>query len=483
MNSLLNRAYENRSSRWQKTTQEIPYLILLVFLTVSMCLPLLTKYPAPGGDEPGFVDPAVTLLTKGYIGTEVYHGLLPTMEHHVYWVPPLYFVLLAGWFRLFGIGLVQARSFSVLCASIIVLWVYLLSRRRAQKTQALAAATLCAVSFWLIDRACFARMDTLCVALTLASIFMYQNANDRSKLELYALSGLLAGLALLTHPLGIIAIIILLLHLLLTHKKEILLRREFYFVVICFICCVAVWTCYILQDYAAFHVQMQAQLERKQSAWSYWYQFKMAKTHVITLLVVIMAGLWLILRGWRTSQSGLIAISVVVAFGAATYGHEAGYFLYFYPFACVALSIALSQVHRFRALVYVGLLFAFMNESIIFVHDFRRYHTRDYTSLSQTIRAAIPPGESVFIGFSDVSPYFALLGRNPMRVAIPVPLPDPYASGKIAQQCNFIVDSLPDPYLPDVNKLLESRRPLVQIDQGTGYRISVFGQQSNIKNK
>lgn len=463
--------------------QETLCIVFLAFLTIAMCLPLLTKYPPPGGDEPGFVDPAVTLVTKGYIGTEIYHGLLPTMEHHVYWVPPLYFVLLAGWFRLFGIGLVQARTFSVLGALVIVMSVYLLSRRCAKMPQAFAAAALCAISFWLVNRACFARMDTLCVALILMSIFVYQNAIDRAKLELYALSGLLAGLALLTHPLGIIAIIVLLLHLLFTHKKKLLLKREVYVVIICFFSCVAVWIGYILQDYAAFHVQMQAQLERKHNAWSYWYQFKMARTHVVSLSAVLIAGLWLILKGWRSSQSGLIAISLAVAFAAATYGHEAGYFLYFYPFACVALAIALSQAHRARLLVYTGLLFAFTNESIVFVHDVRRYHARDYTSLSENICATIPPGKSVYIGFSDVSPYFALLGRNPMRVAIPVPLPDPYAEGKIAQKCDFIVDSVPDPYLTDVNNLLYSRRPLIKIDQGPGYRITVFGQQSTNSKK
>ena len=104
------------AARTPFTRQDAACLLLAVLLCLALCLPLLLRFPVPGGDEPGFVDAAFTLLHKGYLGTELHVGLLPGFERHIYWQPPLYFVLLAGWIGSFGMGLVQVRSFSLVCA-------------------------------------------------------------------------------------------------------------------------------------------------------------------------------------------------------------------------------------------------------------------------------------------------------------------------------------------------------------------------------
>jgi 4-amino-4-deoxy-L-arabinose transferase-like glycosyltransferase len=117
--------------------QDAAFAALLVVLTLVAALPLLTKYPNPGGDEPGFIDPAATLATSGRLATSLYRDMLPGMTDHIYWQPPFYFIALAGWFRLVGVGLVQARLFSLGCGIGIVLLVYDLSRNWATPTIAL----------------------------------------------------------------------------------------------------------------------------------------------------------------------------------------------------------------------------------------------------------------------------------------------------------------------------------------------------------
>lgn len=461
--------------RWLRAhRRDMVCILFLVFVTLVSCLPLLTKYPSPTGDESGFVDVAVNLMTRGVLGTQAYEGLLRGADDHIYWQPPLYFIGLAGWFTITDVGLVQARSFSLLWAVIIVILVYVIARRHAPSAPSLAAAALLAVSYWLTNRASVARMDALCIALTLASILIYQYAQDRAKLGLFGLSGLVAGLAFLTHPLGIVAVATLSIHLVVSERRGVLRAARTQVVLACFAVAVAVWLGYILQDPESFRSQLGAQLARKRRSGPYWYQFWMARTHAITLVVVLGAAAWLIFRSHRKSAESLIATAFVCSFAAATYGQETGYFSYFYPFACCALAILLSRVSRGQLLVYAVVALAFANELAILGHDIYRYRHRDYNALARVVRDVIPPGKTVFIGPAEVTPYFALLGRNPMRIWVPTATTDPQAHRRAAEACDFIVVTAPVTYLPDVAALVDAAPPLAVVDQGSGYRMAIY---------
>jgi len=124
--------------------------------------------------------------------------------------------------------------------------------------------------------------------------------------------------------------------------------------------------------------------------------------------------------------------------------------------------------------VYAAVALAVLNEATILAYDTRRYHHRDYGSLARTVREVVPPGATVFIGFPEVTPYFALLGRNPMRIAVPVATPGRDAHVNVAQACDFIAVSLPILYLPELAVLLNGQEPLAVVDQGPGYRLAVF---------
>jgi 4-amino-4-deoxy-L-arabinose transferase-like glycosyltransferase len=449
-------------------------VVLLVCVTLAACLPLFTKYPTPGGDEPGFVDVAVNVLIRGVVGTPAYEGLLPGAEHHVYWQPPLYFLGLAGWFATVGVGLVQARTFSLFWAVTIVILVYAMARRHAALAPSLIAAVLLAVSYWLTSRANAARMDAMCIALTLASIFIYQCARDRARLPLFGLSGLLAGLAFLTHPLGIVAITTLATHLVVSERRGVLRTPRTYAVFACFAVPMAGWLVFILQDLDSFRSQWSAQLARKQQLGSYWYQFWMAKTHAISLAVVLSAVAWLGFASVRRTAELLIPIAFGWSFAASTYGRETGYFSYFYPWACCALAILLDRVSQRRLLSPAAVLLAFANELAVLGHDIYRYRHRNYGALTGIVRDDVPIGSTVFIGPSEVSPYFALLGRNTMRIFVPTSTTDPEAHRRAAEACDFIAVTAPVTYLPDVGALIDAATPLAVIDQGPGYRMAIY---------
>ena len=301
-------------------------IVLLVIIALASCLPLLLKYPSPGGDEPGFVDVASSFATRGVLGTEAYRGLLPGAEHHIYWQPPLYFLALGTWFRVAGAGLAEARTFSLLWAIVTVLLVYLTARRTIPPRPATIAASLFAVSFFLTNRAAPARMDMMCIALTVASVFIYLVARERNSESLHGLSGLTAGLALTTHPLGVIAIATLMVHEALTAGVAIVRRTRTFVLLGGFAIAVAAWALYIAQDPATFSAQMTRQFERKGQLGSYWYQFWMVKTHAVTLLVTCGAGLGVVIASWKDRIHAPVAIAFATSFAVATFGRETGYF-------------------------------------------------------------------------------------------------------------------------------------------------------------
>ena len=56
---------------------------------------------------------AWSLWSEGRLATTLLQGALPGIEHSVYWTPPLYYLVLAGWMGLFGPGLLAVRSLSL----------------------------------------------------------------------------------------------------------------------------------------------------------------------------------------------------------------------------------------------------------------------------------------------------------------------------------------------------------------------------------
>src|ERR1035438_8282349 len=71
-------------------------------------------------NEAWFASPAFTLLHKGYLGTTILASKGTWMEgvdRHTYWIPPLYPLLQALWYRLFGFGLLPLRWLSIMAGA------------------------------------------------------------------------------------------------------------------------------------------------------------------------------------------------------------------------------------------------------------------------------------------------------------------------------------------------------------------------------
>jgi 4-amino-4-deoxy-L-arabinose transferase-like glycosyltransferase len=120
--------------------------------------------------------------------------------------PPLYYVLLKGWTRLFGSGEIAVRSLSALCGLLMVPLLYVFARRLADRGVALAAAAVLAGSAFAVHAAQEARMYPLLGLLALASWFFLLRAVEEPRVRYWVGYVLSSALAVYTHYFGFLVL-------------------------------------------------------------------------------------------------------------------------------------------------------------------------------------------------------------------------------------------------------------------------------------
>src|SRR5258708_17082696 len=88
-------------------------------------------------NEAWFASPAFNLLHKGYLGTTILESKgtwMEGIERHTYWIPPLYLLLQAAWYQVFGFGLISIRSLSMAAGlALLLAWYWIVSRLTASR--------------------------------------------------------------------------------------------------------------------------------------------------------------------------------------------------------------------------------------------------------------------------------------------------------------------------------------------------------------
>lgn len=189
-------------------------LILLVvtwYLAVSLWG--LDVVPPVYEDEPWQASTGWKIATDGVFGSDVFAGL-HRMQERYYGYMPLHPLALAATFRLFGLGLLQARLESVAMGLLALALTWLVARRLTDRATALLSLVLLTcVSvtgitrymptgiLWL-DGARISRYDMPVPVAGLSAVLAYLWAAERGRAVLFALPGVLTALAGLTHLYG-----------------------------------------------------------------------------------------------------------------------------------------------------------------------------------------------------------------------------------------------------------------------------------------
>src|SRR5438132_1956785 len=103
-------------------------LTLIVAAFVTLASQRLGTVPVPEGDEAFTLQVPYEMLYRGKLALPMLRYLGGNIENVWHSFIPLYFVLLTGFHKLFGFGLVQGRLFNLITASFTLLMVYLIGR-------------------------------------------------------------------------------------------------------------------------------------------------------------------------------------------------------------------------------------------------------------------------------------------------------------------------------------------------------------------
>ncbi len=237
---------------YKKTNWILPVAVAFFCVSVGCFLLhfLLFRYSIPPNnvDESSFFSPAQNFAEHGVLSSPVHEGFLAGAGRYTYWMPPLYMLLLAGIFKIFGATVLNAKLLTFI---LIVLSAYLITLLSKDRYTRICLAGLFLVCPYIITASAFIRMEGLAILLLTASIVAVKFRIGSHWL------GILGGLMFLTHPMLYPCCAALAFHV---------FRRDIRsFIIFCLLALLTVspYLIYILQDLPVYKAQMGLQLARK----------------------------------------------------------------------------------------------------------------------------------------------------------------------------------------------------------------------------
>ncbi len=181
---------------------------MVAYLVVS--LPNLDRYPPVGEDEPWIAAAPAKLATEGMLGNDLFAGYYSMERHHLQHMP-VYPVLEAGVFELFGIGVWQMRVLSVVFGLALLVTVFLVGRQTGDVRVGILALfflLLLRISggngtgILMLDRARVNRYDIAVPVFGLLALWVFNRARPSGAASHLLATGVLAALSSLSHLFG-----------------------------------------------------------------------------------------------------------------------------------------------------------------------------------------------------------------------------------------------------------------------------------------
>jgi len=186
-------------------------LLLCVVVYLFVSLDHLSVFPAVGEDESWIAAAPYKLATEGVYGSDVFAGYYG-VERHNYQHMPLYPLAQAAIFRVFGAGVLQMRLLPVSIGLALLLVTFLVGSAVGDARVGAAAAVLMvglslagatdATGVLLLDRARINRYDIAVPVFGLLAFWAFMRADRTGGGRWYVLTGILTGLASLSHLFG-----------------------------------------------------------------------------------------------------------------------------------------------------------------------------------------------------------------------------------------------------------------------------------------
>ncbi len=176
----------------------------------------LGTVPVPDkGDEAFMLQVPYEILYRGKFALPMYRFLGGNIENAWHSLRPVYFLMLSGFYKVFGLGLAQGRAFNLIAAVLTLLMVYQIGRRLFGWRVGLVAVVMLVSDLLFFERSRMLRNDFPAAMFALLAFYLFQMAGERKRGSLYFASGLAAGAGVMCHTnvvymLGAIGLLMLL---------------------------------------------------------------------------------------------------------------------------------------------------------------------------------------------------------------------------------------------------------------------------------
>src|SRR5919205_1324097 len=154
-------------------------LLLLIGAFVFVAAQRLGAIPVPEGDEAFTLQVPYEMLTRGRLALPMLRYLGGNIENVWHSFTPVCFVLMSGFFKLFGFGLEQGRAFNLLTAATTLLMIYLIGRRLFDWRAGLFAVLMMIGDQTFIERSRLLRNDYAAATFALLAFYFYEIARER----------------------------------------------------------------------------------------------------------------------------------------------------------------------------------------------------------------------------------------------------------------------------------------------------------------
>lgn len=413
-------------------------LLVVIGLYSLVTLPILLRYPPVWPDEVLFASPGYSLARGQGMSTSVLAGFIPGMERYTFWLPPGYFVALAGLFRLLGLshGLVVMRLFSWLLGLLLLLICWTILKRLTSRSWIpWLSLILLATHASFVRAANLGRMEMLTLVCTVGAVASYLGFLEGGRTRRLAVAGFLSGLAAMCHPAGMIALTALALHWLASSGIREGTRRGTVLFFASASLPILPWLVYISRAPDLFLTQFGGQIVRKVSStgtaltggtvvgWllrplkaGEWAPIGLSSLAAAVSTVLFLAAiLFLMVSDGERSKMWALGVWLVIAYALNLFTLEQWYPIYFVVPMVLALGCGppWSRFYWGRSIgllvLFVGIAWNVFQIKTVFSSPYGSWS--DYKSYASAIAARIPPGSSVLLE-AIPDPYFGLLEEN-----------------------------------------------------------------------
>src|SRR5205085_681909 len=237
-------------SRW-----DILMLAVLVGGFVFVAAQRPAAVPVPVGDEAFWLQVPCGMLNHGRLALPMLRYLGGNIENVWHSFTPVAFLLMSGFFKLFGFGLEQGRAFNLLTAATTLLMIYFISRRLFDWRAGLFAVLMMVGDQTFIERSRLLRNDYAAATFALLAFYLFEVARSRRSKGFTIASGLAAGAGVMCHTNILYVVIAIGLLILLENGWRAIKQGRLYLFGLSAFAVMAYEVIYDLMDYRNFALQ------------------------------------------------------------------------------------------------------------------------------------------------------------------------------------------------------------------------------------